>query len=251
MKKLKRVEHLPLTGNYGKGVLKLLPLKPKPQPECKLNPFLATKTNRNPLPILPETYEGPVPKQPFKIAIREHLRNKGTFADASTESISSQSRQSILNSPTQYSTENASNQSQSIDMSLKIDISTAIPSTRSSEEETLATLTSSTTTNTITSTTIPFIHPIEHQGSGPYYNFLLTPSEIDFLLRQVPTVVPSVETDLNGLIPSPEARAEMLRRILSLENADQKALTKFNKRRMIEMFGKKPNDTGSSEVQSE
>ncbi|KAJ3274425.1 30S ribosomal protein S15 [Terramyces sp. JEL0728] len=80
---------------------------------------------------------------------------------------------------------------------------------------------------------------------GPFYNYGLAPTEADFLLNEAPKALYSAS--LTGHI---QERSEMLRRILAIENADSKSVRKFNKLRSIELFQRKANDTGSSEVQA-
>ncbi|KAJ1499033.1 30S ribosomal protein S15 [Coelomomyces lativittatus] len=45
-------------------------------------------------------------------------------------------------------------------------------------------------------------------------------------------------------------RIEMMKKILSLNSANEKRIQKWNIQRTIELFQRKPNDTGSSEVQA-
>ncbi|KAJ3261160.1 30S ribosomal protein S15 [Boothiomyces macroporosus] len=80
---------------------------------------------------------------------------------------------------------------------------------------------------------------------GPFYNYGLAPSEANFLLKEAPKALYSA-----SLTGHTQERSEMLRRILSIENADSNSVRKFNKLRLIELFQRKPNDTGSSEVQA-
>ncbi|KAJ3116834.1 hypothetical protein HK100_000962 [Physocladia obscura] len=48
---------------------------------------------------------------------------------------------------------------------------------------------------------------------------------------------------------APDEMAELLRRQISLENASVKEINKFNRQQVIQIFGRKPFDTGSPEVQ--
>ncbi|KAI8616159.1 hypothetical protein BC830DRAFT_1119307 [Chytriomyces sp. MP71] len=59
----------------------------------------------------------------------------------------------------------------------------------------------------------------------------------------------SSATNSNGSVPPLEV-AELVRRQLSLDNASSKEIHKFNRQRVIDMFGRTGHDTGSSEVQA-
>ncbi|KAJ3147018.1 ribosomal protein S15 [Geranomyces variabilis] len=81
--------------------------------------------------------------------------------------------------------------------------------------------------------------------TGPGYAYGLTAEEARLLLVDAPKA--EIE-DSNG-VPG-TARAEMLRRILSLENANKSQINKFNVDRCVQVFGRTPVDTGSPEVQA-
>ncbi|KAJ3159633.1 30S ribosomal protein S15 [Geranomyces michiganensis] len=80
--------------------------------------------------------------------------------------------------------------------------------------------------------------------TGPGYAYGLTAEEARLLLIDAPK---AESEDSNGVTGT--ARAEMLRRILSLENANKSQINKFNVDRCVQVFGKTPVDTGSPEVQ--
>jgi hypothetical protein len=89
---------------------------------------------------------------------------------------------------------------------------------------------------------------------GPYYQYGLTPKNIDFLLRTTPKFASKVKlanishSQVDGALSS-EERAEIMRRILCLENSNKAGIEKFNTARVIAIFGRNNNDTGSPEVQ--
>ncbi|KAI8821470.1 uncharacterized protein EV422DRAFT_43884 [Fimicolochytrium jonesii] len=88
--------------------------------------------------------------------------------------------------------------------------------------------------------------------SGPGYGFSLTPSEAQLLFLQTPDIVAA---GTHGRAPSerdigPKAQAEMVRRIVSLENANKPQMNKYNVDRCVQLFGRAPHDTGSPEVQA-
>ncbi|KAJ3009610.1 UNVERIFIED_CONTAM: hypothetical protein HDU68_002585, partial [Siphonaria sp. JEL0065] len=57
-------------------------------------------------------------------------------------------------------------------------------------------------------------------------------------------------TATTAAIVEPAEMAELLRRQISLENASQQQKNAFNRRRVVEIFGRKQFDTGSPEVQA-
>ncbi|KAI9208169.1 uncharacterized protein BJ171DRAFT_490421 [Polychytrium aggregatum] len=86
--------------------------------------------------------------------------------------------------------------------------------------------------------------PLQH---GPFYNYGLTHSDIKFLLED--TQVVHRNRVQNSLSATPAEQSEMVRRILSIENSSKKQLTELNKLRIMDVFAKKPFDTGSPAVQ--
>ena len=82
--------------------------------------------------------------------------------------------------------------------------------------------------------------------SKPFYQHSLTPSESQFLFEQLPVACKNTYTTVKD---NTEQQAEMLRRIISIDNANSKAKRKFNTARMIEMLQRHPLDTGSAPVQ--
>lgn len=80
---------------------------------------------------------------------------------------------------------------------------------------------------------------------GPFYQFGLTPKEAQFLFDTAAQSNSSYVTK----DPYSMQNAEIVRRIISIENASQKSLTAFNKTRVKELFQRHERDTGSSEVQ--
>ncbi|KAI9100414.1 hypothetical protein DFS34DRAFT_578708 [Phlyctochytrium arcticum] len=93
--------------------------------------------------------------------------------------------------------------------------------------------------------------PLPAVTAGPYYSHGLTRAEIETVFVDAPALQNSENTfkgeDAQQL---PEQQAEMVRRILSLENANKKELTKFNVGRCVTLFGREAHDTGSPEVQA-
>ncbi|KAJ3333150.1 30S ribosomal protein S15 [Blyttiomyces sp. JEL0837] len=92
----------------------------------------------------------------------------------------------------------------------------------------------------------------------------ITPTEAKFVLVDAPKAL-TADDDFENFVgsmavthqqPGPKAavkvdeQAEMVRRILSLENAGKRQINKWNRARVVELFGRKPFDTGSPEVQA-
>jgi small subunit ribosomal protein S15 len=93
---------------------------------------------------------------------------------------------------------------------------------------------------------------LQIQESGPYVAHGVTSSEAYAVLKTAPDVLAShstlVESDPAAV--SPSQQAEMVRRIISLENSSASAVHSFNKIRVMSMFGKHSTDSGSSSVQA-
>ncbi|KAJ2996449.1 30S ribosomal protein S15 [Globomyces sp. JEL0801] len=101
---------------------------------------------------------------------------------------------------------------------------------------------------------IPNIHPLTDYpelevktAEGPYYQHGIVPSEIEFVLKSTPM---ALKDPLVSALDMDTQKAEMIRRILSIENASAKGIANFNKTRVMEIFQRNPQDTGSSEVQA-
>lgn len=102
---------------------------------------------------------------------------------------------------------------------------------------------------------------IEVQANGPYYIHGYQPSDIEFLLKSTPTVMDShpsmqrkqymenISENSSKKFLNVSEQAEIVRRILSMENASSGQMKKFNIQRCIELFGDKPFNSGSSAVQ--
>lgn len=82
-------------------------------------------------------------------------------------------------------------------------------------------------------------------ATGPYYQYGVKPSELEFVLETTPALTSEpYSADKRNL-----QQAEMVRRIISMENGNQRSIKKFNVQRVVEIFQRTPQDTGSSEVQ--
>lgn len=97
---------------------------------------------------------------------------------------------------------------------------------------------------------LPSSLPIEKvAGDGPGFMFNLTSSESRLVFQTTPGVM---KKHLYGPSATNQIRqqAELVRRIVTLDNASQPRLKKFNIARAVEMFQRNDADTGSSEVQA-
>ena len=83
-------------------------------------------------------------------------------------------------------------------------------------------------------------------SSGPFYTFGCKPSEMHQLLHETPTVMVQ-----EGTMPDKALeQAELVRRILSVDNASDASILKLNIARAIQLFQRFPADIGSPEVQA-
>ncbi|KAJ3126826.1 hypothetical protein HK098_007120 [Nowakowskiella sp. JEL0407] len=82
--------------------------------------------------------------------------------------------------------------------------------------------------------------------SPPYYSHQLNEAELKFALNDTPIAF-SMDSKMD---PVEEQKSEIVRRILSLSNSNAEQLRKFNFERIIQLFGRRPFDTGSPEVQA-
>ncbi|TPX33589.1 hypothetical protein SmJEL517_g03509 [Synchytrium microbalum] len=85
----------------------------------------------------------------------------------------------------------------------------------------------------------------------PFYAYNLTPQDVSLLLNDTPLATKELVTQpLDVTRPNVDERAEIVRRLIALENQDAQGIRKFNIRRCMEMFGKRVGDSGSSDVQA-
>ncbi|KAI8851663.1 hypothetical protein BC829DRAFT_386575 [Chytridium lagenaria] len=83
-------------------------------------------------------------------------------------------------------------------------------------------------------------------SQGPAFGFGLTDSDAKFLFGEATKAVKEMS---NGTKTTEDVgeQAEMVRRLTALENSGMKGLHKWNRARMVEVFGRRPFDTGSPE----
>ncbi|KAJ3090865.1 hypothetical protein HK102_002412 [Quaeritorhiza haematococci] len=201
---------------------------PKPTPpEPKLRPFLATPENTTPEPIIPGDLEHTV--ETFQKRRAEQLASEEAQAAQEKEQRAAAGGGIRLRLTRQNASENLAES-----QSLKFDAS-AVP------------------------TSIPSKAPLpkgvavpegaslpDVQSEGPYYSYSLRPSDVNFLLRDTPEAVRNVKGEPEKV----DQQAEMVRRIISLDNASAEQMRAFNKQRTISLMARTVNDTGSSEVQA-
>lgn len=95
---------------------------------------------------------------------------------------------------------------------------------------------------------IPEFAELEYKTqSKPFYQYNLTPSETEFLFKEVPFAVKNTYSIIKD---NSEQQSEMLRRIIMMENGNAHAKRKFNTARVVEMLQQHPLDTGSAQVQA-
>eukprot|EP00842_Homolaphlyctis_polyrhiza_P003689 jgi/Hompol1/4320/HPOL_001574-RA len=101
---------------------------------------------------------------------------------------------------------------------------------------------------------LPTIEP--KTAVGPFYQFGITPSEAETILSITPKILTrnnqiNIDASFKGdKAARAEEQAEMLRRIICLENSNEMGIRKFNIARSVEIFQRKAGDTGSPEVQA-
>ncbi|KAJ3352075.1 hypothetical protein HDU83_008353 [Entophlyctis luteolus] len=98
--------------------------------------------------------------------------------------------------------------------------------------------------------------------AGPSFMYGITPLEAKSVLIDAPKhmekrasesgrgAYETVDKSKTSAKIEPAEMAELLRRQISLENASQSQINKYNKKRIMEIFGRKEFDTGSPEVQA-
>ncbi|KAJ3413206.1 30S ribosomal protein S15 [Chytridiales sp. JEL 0842] len=106
------------------------------------------------------------------------------------------------------------------------------------------------------------------RSQGPAFSNGVTTAEARFLLVDAPSALKSIprawgesasqqpEATADGALMAErdetllKEQAEMVRRVVSLENAGKKEVNSWNRARMVELFGRSFGDTGSPEVQA-
>ena len=108
---------------------------------------------------------------------------------------------------------------------------------------------------------LDFPIPENAAAAGPYYAFGLTPSEIKFVLEDTPVAMDLIKNKLktgltdyrtelsDGKMPTLDEQAEIIRRVLSVDNASAKDLRSVNKQRIMSVLQENPIDVGSYGVQ--
>ncbi|RKO87247.1 hypothetical protein BDK51DRAFT_24064, partial [Blyttiomyces helicus] len=89
---------------------------------------------------------------------------------------------------------------------------------------------------------------VSRTASAPHFGYGVTPTMARVVIEDAPKAL--VASKAMAGVAEADEQAEMVRRILALENAPRKEMTKFNRARCVELFGRTRKDTGSSEVQA-
>ncbi|KAJ3211809.1 hypothetical protein HDU67_004283 [Dinochytrium kinnereticum] len=96
-------------------------------------------------------------------------------------------------------------------------------------------------------------------SSGSAFDFGITDQDAGFLFGEAPKALAGMiwgEDGVGSRLGSGKKRedveeqAEMVRRLTALENSGMKGTHRWNRARMVEVFGRRPFDTGSPEVQA-
>ncbi|KAH6592021.1 hypothetical protein BASA50_008304 [Batrachochytrium salamandrivorans] len=232
------------------------PPRPIPKP-VRLSPFLASQANRRPLDIVPGGIDEVLEKSkellekadqeshaadgnkaaskinPANMSIRVRTSKpvvKGLANDETT----------LLRLPETYVPDLPVSVTDAIETSVRAHlkprskVSTAKPIDTTSE------------TSSDIGSGLRVFEPVT--AVGPFYRYGLTPSDVKAILSDTPKTL-LMEGAMNSSDRT-EEQAEMVRRIISLENGNESALRKFNIARSVEVFQRAPGDTGSPEVQA-
>ncbi|KND03291.1 ribosomal protein S15 [Spizellomyces punctatus DAOM BR117] len=202
--------------------------QPTPPPESKLLPFLATPEKPHPEPIVSGSL-----KDTLATAEERSQRAAEEAREQGADGVSEQERAGSIRMPSLRTT---GQEDVKKEMKLPANVADIIP------ERTPIALRGVAQPEGVEEIPLP-------AASGPYYAHGLTPSEAELLFVDAPRLA---KTSLKGQLSADmaEPKAEMLRRILSLENANRSQITKFNTERCVQLFGRMPHDTGSPEVQA-
>lgn len=104
--------------------------------------------------------------------------------------------------------------------------------------------------------------PVLPSVAGPYYSFGLNAEEIKFILQDTPEALKAIREKMasfgvgglgeaDGKTPSLDEQAEIIRRIVAIENGSSRDIRRVNKERMIALLQRTPTDVGSAEVQGQ
>lgn len=140
------------------------------------------------------------------------------------------------------------------------DTDTTTTTTSSIRMPTFRTTTTQTTAKTLDLPPLASVIPATKDNiiTGPYYTHNLTPTEASLLFIDAPKASTGQGVTTSGTpieydtetVQKATQQAEMLRRILSLQNASKKQIQKFDSGRIVQVFGRSESDTGSPQVQA-
>ncbi|KAJ2373426.1 hypothetical protein GGI05_007472, partial [Coemansia sp. RSA 2603] len=97
---------------------------------------------------------------------------------------------------------------------------------------------------------------LKRQADSGRYSCQIKPEEVELITEVAPKVIESREggpasyvmPDMAG--KAPRIQADIVRRIVALENANSKAVVHYNIGRAVDTFGRSEGDSGSPEVQA-
>ncbi|KAH6565032.1 hypothetical protein BASA60_010050 [Batrachochytrium salamandrivorans] len=201
------------------------PPRPIPKP-VRLSPFLASQANRRPLDIVPGGIDEVLEKS-------KELLEKADQESHAADGNKAASKINPANMSIRVLTD-AIETSVRAHLKPRSKVSTAKPIDTTSE------------TSSDIGSGLRVFEPVT--AVGPFYRYGLTPSDVKAILSDTPKTL-LMEGAMNSSDRT-EEQAEMVRRIISLENGNESALRKFNIARSVEVFQRAPGDTGSPEVQA-
>ncbi|KAL5035946.1 hypothetical protein BDV3_004701 [Batrachochytrium dendrobatidis] len=228
------------------------PPRPIPKP-VRLTPFLVSKSNYRPLDIVPGNIDNVLVKSK---AWLDEIKTTAESASAS-QSTSQSANMGIRQRAFKAEVKNVVNDHTTtlklpnaavskVPESITSEIKNKVHSRLITKQSTLGSKVEDVKTESNSTPDLPIFEPTT--AVGPFYRYGLTPSDVETIL----SITPEVLVNEGQIIDAERAeeQAEMVRRIISLENGRESTIRKFNIARSIEIFQRMPGDTGSPEVQA-
>ncbi|KAJ2725819.1 hypothetical protein GGI07_001026 [Coemansia sp. Benny D115] len=97
---------------------------------------------------------------------------------------------------------------------------------------------------------------IRRQADSGRFACQVTSEEVDLVTKVAPKAILGTDTGFllhatpDAAARAVSAQADMVRRVVSLDNANSRAVTGYNVKKALETFGRSPGDSGSPEVQA-
>ncbi|KAJ1959405.1 hypothetical protein GGI12_004355 [Dipsacomyces acuminosporus] len=101
-----------------------------------------------------------------------------------------------------------------------------------------------------------FDEGLKRQANSGLYSYLVKPEEVKLVTGIAPKAIVGADTGYSyhvmpeAAAKSAEIQADIVRRIVALENANASAVVKYNTQKALDTFGRTEGDSGSAEVQA-